>query len=86
MADTEMEDVHNESDAIREPQFSDQETEILDLYDEVQKLELEVALTRARVRLAGELGDYLAVICIHITNEPRRRQRQNYWQESSDLG
>lgn len=86
MADTEMEDVHNESDAIKEPPFSEQEKEILNLYDAVQKLELEVALTRARVRLAGECRHHTAVICIHTTDEPRRGQRQKYCQKSSDLG
>lgn len=86
MADTEMEDVHNESDAIKESPFSEQEKEILGLYDEVQKLEVEVALTRARVRLAGKCEHNLAVISIHTTKEPRRRQRQKHWQKSSNLG
>lgn len=37
-----------------EPTFSKDEQEILDLYDQAQKLELELALTKARVRLASE--------------------------------
>lgn len=39
----------------QEPPFSEEEKEILNLYDQVQNLELEVALTTARVRLAGGL-------------------------------
>ncbi|KAJ4414194.1 hypothetical protein N0V82_008096 [Gnomoniopsis sp. IMI 355080] len=49
-----MGDAHQESDDITELPLSEQEKGILDMYDEVQKLELEVALTRARVRLANE--------------------------------
>ncbi|KAJ4394279.1 hypothetical protein N0V93_003496 [Gnomoniopsis smithogilvyi] len=50
-----MEDaLHHKSDVTGELPLSEQEKEILDMYDEVQKLELEVALTRARVRLANE--------------------------------
>ncbi|KAG6362955.1 hypothetical protein INS49_008050 [Diaporthe citri] len=49
-----MEDVAHESDISKGPSFSDEEREILELYDQVQKLELEVALAKARVRLAEE--------------------------------
>lgn len=66
MADTHMEDANNENNAIKEPPFSEQEKEILDLYDEVQKLELEVALTRARVRLAGKCGNPLGLIFFYF--------------------
>lgn len=37
-----------------EPTFSKDEQEILDLYDQFQKLELELALTKARLRLASK--------------------------------
>lgn len=53
MADLQMEDAH-ENDISKGPAFSDEEKEILELYDQVQKLELEVALAMARVQLAGE--------------------------------
>lgn len=53
MADVQMEDVAHESEISKGPSFSDEEKEILELYDQVQKLELEVALAKARVRLAG---------------------------------
>lgn len=49
-----MQDVAHEIDISKGPSFSDEEKEILELYDEVQKLELELALAKARVRLAGE--------------------------------
>lgn len=51
-----MKDVAHESDTSKGPSFSDEEKEILELYDQVQKLELEVALAKARVRLAGEFS------------------------------
>ncbi|KAI7782317.1 hypothetical protein LA080_013591 [Diaporthe eres] len=54
MSDRQMEDVAHESDISKGPSFSDEEKEILELYDQVQKLELEVALAKARVRLAEE--------------------------------
>lgn len=56
MADLEMEDATHEGDISKGPSFSDEEKEILELYDQVQKLELEVALAKARVRLAGEFS------------------------------
>lgn len=55
MDDTQMHDVLNETGTDGEPVFSDEEQEILDLYDQAQTLELELALTKARVRLAGSL-------------------------------
>lgn len=55
MDDTQMHDVLNENGTDGEPVFSDEEQEILDLYDQAQTLELELALTKARVRLAGSL-------------------------------
>lgn len=48
-----MNDAHNENATNGEPLFSEEEREILDLYDQAQNLELEVALTKARVHLAG---------------------------------
>lgn len=57
MSDLQMEDVAHENDISKGPSFSDEEKEILDLYDQVQKLELEVALAKARVRLAGEFSE-----------------------------
>lgn len=58
MSDLQMEDVAHESDISKGPSFSDEEKEILELYDQVQKLELEVALAKARVRLAGESSEH----------------------------
>lgn len=49
-----MQDVAQGIDTGKGPFFSDEEKEILDLYDQVQILELELALAKARVRLAGE--------------------------------
>jgi hypothetical protein len=54
MADVQMQDVGHEINMSKGPSFSDQEKEILHLYDQVQKLELELALAKARTRLAGE--------------------------------
>ena len=51
-----MEDAH-ESDISKGPAFSDEEKEILELYDQVEKMELELALAKARVRLAGEFSE-----------------------------
>lgn len=48
MDDEKMHGVENE------PTFSKDEQEILDLYDQFQKLELELALTKARLRLASK--------------------------------
>lgn len=56
MAEVQMEDAAHKSDISKGTSFSDEEKEILELYDQVQKLELEVALAKARVRLAGELS------------------------------
>lgn len=58
-----MEDVAHESDISKGPSFSDEEKEILELYDQVQKLELEVALAKARVRLAGEFSEGQTPCC-----------------------
>lgn len=49
-----MQDVAYENGIEKEPPFSEEEKELLDLYDQAQKLELELALTKARVRLASE--------------------------------
>lgn len=55
MGDAEMQDVSQQAEGVgSEPNFSNEEQEILDLYDQVQKLELELALTNARVRLASK--------------------------------
>lgn len=53
MADIQMDDATLQDGTEKELSFSEQEKQILDMYDQVQKLELEVALTKARVRLAG---------------------------------
>lgn len=53
MADTKMQDDPSADVMSTEPMFSDEEKDILDLYDQVQDLELEFALTKARSRLAG---------------------------------
>lgn len=62
MADVQMESASVEIGAVREPPFSEQEKEILDMYDQVQKLEVEVALTRARVLLAGQYAPLRSII------------------------
>lgn len=54
MGDVHMRDSPHENGADEEPPFSEEEREILDLYDQAQSLELEFALTKARVRLAGD--------------------------------
>lgn len=69
MADTQMEDAHQESEHTKQLPLSEQEKEILDMYDEVQKLELEVALTRARVRLASGCTP-LWLSASKLTNDP----------------
>lgn len=53
MDDVDMQDASQNEHARNEPTFSDEELEILDLYDQVQKLDVELALTKARVRLAS---------------------------------
>lgn len=52
-----MQDGAHDIDISKGPSFSDEEKEILGLYDQVQKLELELALAKARTRLAGEFSD-----------------------------
>ncbi|KAF3764876.1 hypothetical protein M406DRAFT_42447 [Cryphonectria parasitica EP155] len=47
-----MKDALHENGIDEAPPFSEEEKEILSLYDQAQRLELEVALTKARVRLA----------------------------------
>ncbi|CAN8099034.1 unnamed protein product [Discula destructiva] len=54
MADAPMDNAPPHNGMENAPPFSEQEREILDMYDQVQKLELELALTRARVRLAED--------------------------------
>lgn len=54
MADIQMDDAPSPLGIDKEPLFSEQEKKLLDMYDQIQKLELEVALTKARVHLAGE--------------------------------
>ncbi|POS77011.1 hypothetical protein DHEL01_v204588 [Diaporthe helianthi] len=54
MADLDMQDASHEIDIGKGPSFSDEEKEILELYDQVQKLEVELALAKARTRLAEE--------------------------------
>lgn len=49
-----MIDVSHGNVENEQPPFSEEEQEILNLYDQVQTLELEIALTKARVRLSGE--------------------------------
>lgn len=49
-----MQDVAHQMDIGKGPSFSDEEKEILELYDQVQKLELELGLAKARTRLAEE--------------------------------
>lgn len=49
-----MQDATEERDIEKQPIFSEAEKEILDLYDQVKKLELEIALAKARTRLAGK--------------------------------
>lgn len=53
MADAPLNGAPSIDDVDKEPPFSDQEKEILEMYDQAQKLELELALTKARVRLAS---------------------------------
>lgn len=53
MDDMQIQGPAPQNGASMEPPFSEEEQEILDLYDQVQKLELELALSKARVRLAG---------------------------------
>lgn len=74
-----MEDVAHEGDNSKGPSFSDEEKEILDLYDQVQKLELEVALAKARVRLAGESHSRFTLLSTKqpLTGEQKRRRRED---------
>lgn len=51
-----MEGVAKDGGISTVPSFSDEEKEILELYDQVQKLELEVALAKARVSLTGKVS------------------------------
>lgn len=69
MADAQMEDAHDANDAFKEANFSEPEKEILDMYDQVLKLELEVALTRARVRLARECAPLLRLFASANAND-----------------
>ncbi|ROV91765.1 hypothetical protein VSDG_06481 [Cytospora chrysosperma] len=54
MSDLQMQDAADEKGIGEQPPFSQAEKEILDLYDQVKKLELEIALAKARTRLADE--------------------------------
>ncbi|ROW11042.1 hypothetical protein VMCG_01521 [Cytospora schulzeri] len=54
MTDVPMQDDRVENSTGEQPPFSEAEKEILDLYDQVKKLELEIALAKARTRLADE--------------------------------
>lgn len=54
MSDLQMQDAADEKGIGEQPPFSQAEKEILDLYDQVKKLELEIALAKARTRLAGK--------------------------------
>lgn len=67
MDDVKMQDVLQTNDLENGPIFSKQEQEILNLYDQVQKLELELALTKARVRLASERTISPRTIHINMT-------------------
>lgn len=60
MGDVQMQDAMDENSNGEQPPFSEAEKEILGLYDEVKKLELEIALAKARTRLAGKQSKYLA--------------------------
>lgn len=55
MDDLQMQDAMDENNIGEQPPFSEAETEILSLYDQLKKLELEIALAKARTRLAGKL-------------------------------
>ncbi|KAK7745413.1 hypothetical protein SLS53_002910 [Cytospora paraplurivora] len=54
MADLQMRDTTYEDDNAEQVPFSEAEKEILDLYDQVKKLELETSLAKARTQLADE--------------------------------
>jgi hypothetical protein len=54
MSDLQMQDAAHEKGIGEQPTFSKAEKEILDLYDQVKKLELEIALAKARTHLAGK--------------------------------
>lgn len=58
MGDVQMQDATVEISTVEQPPFSEAEQEILCLYDEVKKLELEIALAKARTRLAGKQSTY----------------------------
>lgn len=55
MADIQMDDAPSQNGTDEASPFSEQEQEILYMYDQVQRLELEVALIKASVKLAGTL-------------------------------
>lgn len=76
MADLEMQDVAHQMDISRGPSFSDQEKEILELYDQVQKLELELALAKARTRLAGELSTDLPPVAGRAAADGRSEEAE----------
>lgn len=73
-----MEGVTHEGDINKGPSFSEEEKEILELYDQVQKLELEVALAKARVRLAGEFYSRPTLFPSRppLTDEQKRPRKQ----------
>lgn len=60
MGDLQMQEAADESSTGEQPLFSEAENEILDLYDQVKNLELEIALAKSRTRLAGKQMKYLA--------------------------
>lgn len=68
MGDVKMQDVSQAKDVESEPIFSKEEQEILDLYDQVQKLELELALTKARAQLASKsrVPHRIGIVTTHI--------------------
>lgn len=60
MDDIQMQGVADRDSTEEQPPFSEAEEEILDLHDEVKKLELEISLAKARTRLAGKQCMYLS--------------------------
>lgn len=76
-----MQDATGENDNVEQAPFSEVEMEILDLYDQVKKLELETALAKARTQLAGKQPDRLGrhlprlTICRRERKSSRTRRR-----------
>ncbi|KAL1865469.1 hypothetical protein Daus18300_007114 [Diaporthe australafricana] len=82
MADIQMEGVAKDGDISTGPSFSDEEKDILELYDQVQKLELEIALAKARVLLAGKVSPGRP--CRRATADERAEEAERQGHDDND--